>query len=228
MLAGKKINFLGILSGLYGIVSLLLPWGIAELRGYVQPMSLWSEGWFYFENTYVQAPLPYYTLTHISAILAITIAIMIMGCFTAFLGSLTTGRRERLLMFSAGTSFSLAPIIFLLSLTLLFSGFGRFFFGSTAGYSSSVSSGFIMAFVAAVPAFLSLGNLRRIKLFLLVWALISAGWIGFWTIVYGLNPSVPYYHERMSALIIGSPIFSLELTSISTLVYGIYLVLKKK
>jgi len=222
MLARKHLNFLGILSGIYGIVSLLLPWWIIDSRGYIFPIGLWFDSWYEF------APLPYYTLTHLSAILAITIAIMILGCFTAFLSSFTTGKKGRMLIFSAGISFSLAPIIFLAGLELLFSGLERIFFGSMSGYSASVSSGFIMAFVAAVPAFLSLGNLRRIKFFLLVWALISVGWIGFWTIVYGLSPSVPYYHERMNALVTGSPIFSLMLTSIFTLVYGIYLVFKRK
>lgn len=222
MLARNNLNFLSILSGVYGLVSLLLPWWIVDSGGYVHPLSLWFKGWFEF------APLPYYALTHVSAILAITMAIMILGCFTAFLGSFTPGMKGRKLMFSAGISFSIAPIIFLTSFELLFSGFGRIFFGSMTGYSSSVSSGFIMAFVAAVPAFVSLGNLKRIKFFLLVWVILSVVWIGFWTIVYGLDPSDPYYHERMSALAIGSPIFSLELTSISTLIYGIYLLLKKK
>jgi len=224
MLARKNLNFLGILSGIYGMVSLFLPWWVVNSSGYVSPLSLWYGNWHEF------VPLPYYTLTHLSAILAITIAIMILGCFTAFLSSFTPGRKGRMLMFSAGISFVLAPIIYVVSLNLLFSGVGRIFFGSMYhyGYSASVSSGFIMAFVASVPAFLSLGNLRRIKIFLLVWALISVGWIGFWTIVYGLNPAVPYYHERMNALIMGAPIFSLEITSISTLVYGVYLVFKKK
>jgi len=222
MFARKNLNFLGILSGVYGIVSLLLPWWILDSRGYISPIGFFHSSWYEFR------PLPYYTLTHLSAILAITMAIMILGCFTVFLGSFTPGRKGKLLMFSAGMSFVLAPIIFLLSLNLLFSGVERVFFGTMSGYSSSVSSGFIMAFVAAAPAFLSLGNLRRIKFFLLAWALISFVSIGFWYIVYGLHPSVLYYHERVSALVTSSPFFSLMLTSILTLVYGIYLVLKKK
>lgn len=217
MLARENLNFLGILSGVYGIVSLLLPWWIVDSGGYVSPLNLWFDSWYEF------APLPYYTLTYLSAILAITMAIMILGCFTAFLGSFTPGRKGRLLMFSAGISFSVAPIIFLTSLHLLFSGFGQIFFGSTSSYSSSVSSGFLMAFVAAVPAFLSLGDLRRIKFFLLTWAMFSAVLFCMWTIVFQVHLFVP-----LSTLLMGSFGNSLVITSISTLVYGIYLALKRK
>jgi len=217
MLARKNLNFLGILSGVYGITSLLLPWWILDSRGYISPIGLWFDSWHEF------VPLPYYTLTHLSAILAITMAIMILGCFTAFLGSFTPGRKGKLLIFSAGISFSSAPIIFLISLNLLFSGVERVFFGSMSGYSSSVSSGFIMAFVAAVPAFLSLGNLRRIKFFLLTWAMLSAVLFCMWTIVFRIHLFVP-----LSTLLMGCFGNSLILTSISTLVYGIYLVFKKK
>lgn len=228
MLTKDNLNFLGILSGVYGIISLLLPWWILDSGGYVYSLSLWFNDWLAFGSLFRPVPLPYYFLTHVSAILAVTLAIMILGCFTAFMGSFTRGTKRRVLIFSAGISFSLAPIVFLASFELLFSGFGRIFFGSMAGYSASVSSGFIMAFVAAVPSFVSLGNLRRTKFFLLVWAILSAVWIGLWTIVYSVYPSEPFYYERMSGLAIGAPIFSLILTSISTLIYGIYLLLKKK
>ena len=219
MLARKNLKFLGILSGVYGIVSLLLPWWVVDSSGYVSPLSLWFDGWYEF------VPLPYYTLTHLSAILAITMAIMILGCFTAFLSSFTLGRKGKLLIFSAGISFLLAPITFLVSLGLLFSGLGRIFFGSMSRYyySASVSSGFIMAFVASVPAFLSLGNLRRIKFFLLTWAMFSAVLFCMWTIVFRVHLFVP-----LSTLLMGSFGNSLILTSISTLVYGIYLVFKRK
>lgn len=213
-------NYLRLLSGVYGIISVFLPWAFIESSRGNFPMSLWS--WVDFQLFHVYY-LPYYTLTYAFAALVLTLALMVLGCFAEFLSFLTPGMRGKELAFSGGMLFSLTPLVFLFGMTSLFSSMGMIFFGSTTaygGYSSSVASGFIMSFIAAVPAFLSLGNLRRVKFFLLIWAILSP--------ILALASFFAYrsiwerYGIDFGPLILGSLLGSLMITSILTFIYGIF------
>lgn len=214
-------NFLRLLSGVYGIVSLFLPWAFIESSLGHFPVSLW--GWVDFQLFRVYY-LPYYILTYAFGVLALTLALMVLGCFVELLSCFTPEMKGKKLAFSGGMLFSLTPLVFVFGLGSLFSSMGIIFFGSTSGpygtYSSSVASGFIMSFIAAVPAFLSLGNLRRMKFFLLIWAILSP--ILAITSFFAYRSIWEKYGIDYGPLILGSLLGSLMITSILTLVYGIF------
>jgi len=205
-----SINFLRFLSGVYGIVSLFLPWLVLESEGQILTLTLFLNQWSdYYHPHYT--PVLFSVLLQISAVLAFALAIMILGCFTAFLSTFIPGMKGRVFALSAGISFCLAPTILLFGFIFLFDSVG----GLRTAFSTSLFPGFFMAFVAAVPAFVSLSNLRRTMTFLFAWAV-------FLIVLFRIFLFAYHWHgEQYHVLIWPSLIFSLIATSLSTLVYGI-------
>jgi hypothetical protein len=225
------LNFLRMLSAVFGIVSLLLPWWIADVDGRIFLFYL-TNFLSNVEDNFWEGSvrsLPYYVLMDISAILAVTLALIVLGSFATFFSGFTPGIKGRAIAFMGGTSLCLAPIIFIVSLHILFSSANIFFEGSWgSSYSSSFCLGVIMAFVAAVPAFLSIGNLRRMKFFLLTWIVFSLVIFFMIIIVFAYRRFLgeDIYLPSLEGLVFGLLLGSLMVTSACTFIFGILKVLR--
>jgi hypothetical protein len=228
-----ELNFLRVLGGVFGVVSLFLPWWIADLGGYIvwfYPMGFWFSGGDYISGTFGRIlPMSFSVLMDVSVILAVTVALVVLGCLASFFSSFTLGIKGRGLAFVGGISFCLAPIIFVAGLSSLFSSAGRVFWGGTNGfnlpYESSPSVGFYMAFVAAVPVLLSLGNLKRIKRFLLFWFVGSGVLMIFFLLAE--REVWQHYGLQLGPFLFASFFWSLVVTSVCTFVFGVYQLFKK-
>jgi len=227
MLLKENIHLLRLLSGAYGLASMFLPWLTTQSYGYVIPLPLWyiirpfprsldPDPWIY-----VAYPA---FLAAISVVFTVTLSTLILGCISALLSSITSGMKGRLLIFSAGIEFSLAPIIFVLSFSLLLGGLGTIT-ARTPFYSTGVASGFFMAFVAAVPAFVSLCQLRHLMFFLAGWTILTTfSAMTFLALISTIAPDSP----MIGVAIFASSFFSFIVMCASTLVYGVYKLLKEK
>jgi len=181
-----------------------------------------------FVNLWFISPGVYYPralnsiLTQLSLISTGALATMILGCIVAFISTNSSGRNGRLLIFSAGTAFCLAAIVFILGFVFISNSAGGISYSNPLSLSSP-SSGFYMAFVAATPAFLSLATRRSLILFSLGWGALTTAL----TVIFMSTSRGPYAPGIYTAMFV-SFIFMCIATFIGGIMIEVYRSQKNK